>query len=96
MNRKIVISGATGLIGKKIAQKLIMRGDEITIFSRSIEKAKQVIPDAYEYVLFDFTTDDWACNIEGKDGIIHLAGENVMAKRWNEKHKKNTENLMPF
>ena len=46
MNRKIVITGATGFIGKKIINELIQRGDEITIFTRSIDKAKQIIPDA--------------------------------------------------
>ena len=40
--KNIVIAGATGLIGKAIAGLLIDRGDKVTIFSRSVEKAKKV------------------------------------------------------
>lgn len=92
MNRKIVITGATGLIGKKIADLLIRRGDEVTIFTRSIDRAKLIIPDAADYVEWDFKLDDWQEALEGKYAVIHLAGENVMAKRWNEQHKKNIFN----
>ena len=92
MNRKIVITGATGFIGKKIINELIQRGDEITIFTRSIYKAKQIIPDAAEYVEWNLNLDNWQAALEDKYAVIHLAGENVMAKRWNELHKKNIFN----
>lgn len=89
MNRKIVITGATGLIGKRITDKLIRRGDEVTIFTRSIDKAKQIIPDAAEYVEWNLNLDNWQAALEGRYAVIHLAGENVMAKRWNAEHKNN-------
>ncbi len=89
MSKKVVITGATGFIGKKIVQKLIERGDEATIFTRSIEKAKQFIPNEAEFVEWDYKLNDWRSYLEGKDAVIHLAGENVMAKRWNDAHKKN-------
>lgn len=92
MSRKVVITGATGLIGKKIADLLIQRGDELTIFTRSIDKAKQIIPDAAEYVEWNLSLDNWQAALDGKYAVIHLAGENVMAKRWNEKQKKNIFN----
>lgn len=92
MNRKIVITGATGLIGKRITDKLIQRGDEVTIFTRSVDKAKQIIPGAAEYVNWNLEQNDWESHIVGKDAVIHLAGENVMGKRWNEEHKKNIFN----
>jgi uncharacterized protein (TIGR01777 family) len=90
--KKIVLTGATGLIGKKIADLLIRRGDEITIFTRSIDRAKQIIPDAADYVEWNLKLDNWQAALEGKYAVIHLAGENVMAKRWNEQHKKNIFN----
>ena len=89
MNRKIVITGATGLIGKRIAHKLIQRGDKVTIFTRSVNNAIRFIPDAAEYVKWDYNKDNWQMKLEGIDAVIHLAGENVMAKRWNKQHKEN-------
>ena len=90
--KKVILTGATGLIGKNIARKLIQRGDEVTVFTRSVDKAKQVIPNAAEYVAWNYEQDDWKKKLDGKDAVIHLAGENVMAKRWNVEHKKNIYN----
>lgn len=88
MNKKIVITGATGLIGRRLAEKLIKEGNELTIVSRSVEKAKAIIPQATEYVKWNYKNDP-ADFVEGKDVVIHLMGENIMAGRWTEKHKKN-------
>ncbi len=90
--KKVVLTGATGLIGKSIAGKLIQRGDEVTIFTRSVNKAKQIIPNAAEYVVWNLERNDWQTKLEGKDAVIHLAGESVMAKRWNDEHKRNIYN----
>ena len=87
--KNIVIAGATGLIGKAIAGLLIDRGDKVTIFSRSVEKAKKVIPGAENYIEWNIGSNNWYTFLEGKDAVINLAGENVMAKRWTAEHKRN-------
>lgn len=88
MPEKIVITGATGLIGRKISEVLINRGDELIIFTRSPEKAKQIIPGAKEYVKWNYKfPGEWKQKLESVDSVIHLAGENVMGKRWTEKYK---------
>jgi hypothetical protein len=89
MSKKIIITGATGLIGKKLAQKLISRGDEVIIFSRDENKSKRLIPGAKEYVKWDYRKiPNWQNKIEGADGIVHLAGVNLFSKRWNSEFKK--------
>ena len=40
MTQRIIITGATGLIGKKLADALIAREDEVIIFSRDARKSK--------------------------------------------------------
>ncbi len=87
--KKIVITGATGFLGKRIAEELISRGDEVTIFTRSVKNAKQKISNAYDYVGWNPELNNWYQKLEDKDAVVHLAGENVMAKRWNAEHKKN-------
>lgn len=87
--KRIIVTGATGLIGQHLVNKLINRGDEVVIFSRSNEKAKKIFPDAAEYVTWNYDLlGGWEKNLEGADAVIHLAGENVMGGRWNESHKK--------
>jgi len=53
MINKIIITGATGLIGRKLCSKLLEQENEITIFTRNPEAAKKVIRGAKQYVLKD-------------------------------------------
>jgi hypothetical protein len=87
--KNIIIAGATGLIGKEIAELLINRGDKVTIFSRSAEKAENIIPNAENYIGWNSGSTDWYKFLEGKDAVINLSGENVMGKRWTAEHKRN-------
>ncbi len=86
---KIIVTGATGLIGKKLTAKLLERGDEVTVFTRSVSKAKEKMKADYFVEWNPMNISAWINHLEGKDAIVNLAGENIMSKRWNEKHKKN-------
>ncbi len=89
MAKKIIVTGATGLIGKSLCEKLISNGYEITIFSRSKSKAEKIIPNAAAYVEWDYKNiNSFQKNVDGKDAIIHLSGANLGAKRWTENYKK--------
>ncbi len=89
MRKKIVITGATGLLGKKITSKLINRGDEVIVLTRSINKAQEIISGAAKFIEWNINFDELKESTEDLYGFIHLAGENVMARRWNEEHKRN-------
>jgi hypothetical protein len=85
---KIIITGATGLIGRTLCEKLISRGDGITVFSRNVEKAKKNLPQVNNFVEWDYKNPDkWDNEIKGKDAVIHLAGANLFGKRWNDDYK---------
>jgi len=92
MPKKIIITGATGLIGRELSSKLISGGNEVIIFSRSPQKAKEIIHGAQEYVEWRDNRDTWEKYIGQADAVIHLAGENVMARRWSENHKNRIIN----
>ncbi len=85
---KIAISGATGLIGKKIVDKLINRNDEVIVLTRSIKKAKNVFNDNVNFIDWSKNINEWQTQLETVDVVINLAGENVMARRWNKEHKR--------
>ncbi len=101
--KRIIVTGATGLIGRKLVSTLIQRGDELIIFSRDTAKAKTIIPNANEYVEWDYTKPElWKSKLENSYAIVHLAGTNLFAKRWNDSFKNeilksrqmSTENLV--
>ena len=88
--KSIIITGAAGLIGKKIAKALNELGYSIIVFSRSPDKARRSIPFAQDFVKWSGELNVSAECIEkinGSHAIIHLAGEPV-AKRWSDQQKK--------
>lgn len=91
MKKRIILTGATGLVGKSLVKKLSAEY-EIFIFSRSAEKAKQVFPELecieYNYLL----PEQWQKYLEGAFAIIHLAGENVASGRWTKYRKQKIYN----
>lgn len=89
MSKKIIITGATGLIGRKLTAQLISRGDEVIIFTRDVNKAKSIFPKAFKFVEWNYQNpQQWQNEINGTDAILHLAGVNLFSKRWNDNFKK--------
>ncbi|MCX7874853.1 MAG: TIGR01777 family oxidoreductase [Melioribacteraceae bacterium] len=84
---KIAITGATGLIGKKIVSKLVERKDEVIILTTSVQRAKSVFKNNYKFIDWSNDFNQWYSQLENVDVVLNLAGENVIARRWNEEHK---------
>jgi uncharacterized protein len=77
---KITITGASGMIGAKLVERLRARGDEVTTLSRNPSSAGAVA----------WQPEDEpapAAALAGRDAVIHLAGENV-AQRWSDDAKR--------
>jgi len=90
MSKRIVVTGATGLIGRKLVRALIQRRDNVIVFSRDAEKAKSFFPKAMESVEWSYQhPEQWKYKIENSDAVVHLAGVNLFAKRWNDEFKKS-------
>ncbi len=88
MGKKIIITGATGLIGSRICKKLIDRSDELTIFTSNPSVASGKIKNAKEYVKWNYQSpEEWKDYLTGKDAVIHLAGASIAGKRWNNNYK---------
>lgn len=91
MSKTILITGATGLIGQNIVDKLIQRGDKVIVLTRSVNKAKRILPNVKDFISFDYNieiSDELNNVVNRADAVIHLAGENIMAKRWTDEHKR--------
>jgi hypothetical protein len=87
--KKILITGATGSIGRNLVRKLSNRGNEITVFTRNPIDAEKKLPTANKFIKWDYENiDSWSNELNGKDVVIHLAGANLAAKRWNKEYKK--------
>jgi len=86
--KKIIITGATGSIGKKLVRELSARGDEVIVFTRNPVNAKIKIVNAIRYVRWEYEqVDAWMQELQGLDAVVHLAGANLGARRWNNNYK---------
>ena len=84
MMRKVLITGGSGLIGRRLSFLLKSRGYEVRILSRSNNPK-----NSYKTFLWNIsekTINDSA--FEDLNHIIHLAGAGIADKRWSEKRKK--------
>jgi uncharacterized protein (TIGR01777 family) len=85
---KILVTGATGLIGRSICGALMGEGHEVVGLSRSPEKAKGLaVAEAFKWEPQSGRPPEQALN--GVDAVIHLAGEPIAARRWTEEQKKS-------
>ncbi|MEY4963797.1 MAG: hypothetical protein RLZZ323_1116 [Bacteroidota bacterium] len=85
MKKNVVLTGGTGFIGKKLTQLLLENGFSVSILSRSPKKKSEGI-SYFQWDIEAGTIDESA--ILNADYIIHLAGENIGAKRWTAGRKK--------
>ena len=84
MKKHILITGATGMIGKELLRALQKQGHTLSILSR-----KRVKMEGVNVFLWDVYRQkiDKNC-LNGVDTIVHLAGENIASKKWTEERKK--------
>ncbi|WP_316842190.1 TIGR01777 family oxidoreductase [Pedobacter gandavensis] len=84
MGKHILMTGATGMIGKKLLRSLLEKGHTVAILSRKMVNIKEV-----KVYLWDVKKSSIDPNcLLGVDTIIHLAGENIASKKWTEARKK--------
>jgi len=85
---KIVMTGATGLIGRSLCRALTYDGHEVVGLSRSPEKARGLaVAEMLRWEPQSGPPPEQALN--GVDAVIHLAGEPIAAHRWSDEQKKS-------
>lgn len=91
--KRIILTGATGLVGRKLFAALRERGYALVIFSRNPDAARRALPGAAEYVAWSPAEDGpWAAAVDGAHAIINLAGapisQGVIGVRWTPAYKE--------
>jgi uncharacterized protein (TIGR01777 family) len=78
---KILITGGTGLVGKRLTEILLKKNHEVVILSRNPQNKNE-----FKWNVTENYIDKKAfANI---DYVIHLAGAGIADKRWTDSRKK--------
>ena len=91
---KVLVTGATGLIGRKLVEKLYLKGhNDINVLSRRPEIAREEINVPVKSYFWDPEKKELdEDSLNGVDSIIHLAGSSLSNGVWNEERKKSIFN----
>lgn len=85
---RVVLTGATGTVGRAVADALAVRGDTVVALSRNAESASEKLGAGVE-------THEWkqptrspppGAALSGADAVIHLLGEPI-SQRWTDSVK---------
>jgi uncharacterized protein len=80
----VLISGASGLIGKRLTSLLLTNGYQV----RHLSRVKKNVPNVKCFI---WNVEQKTMDIAALDGcnyIIHLAGEGIADERWTDDRKK--------
>jgi uncharacterized protein (TIGR01777 family) len=81
---KILISGASGLVGKHFIPTLIAKG-------REVYKLVRKTPQSADEIQWDAETgfsESEKVKLENFDAVVHLAGDNVASENWSDEKKR--------
>ncbi len=85
---RVVVTGATGLIGRPLVRALSARGDEVTVLTRDARHAAEALPGVAALAWRDPVREPAPAEaLEGRDGVVHLAGERL-DQRWTADAKQ--------
>jgi len=106
LSDKILVTGASGLIGKALCEELVLKGHQLIVVGRSSEghfKSRFSVPCEYCQWSDPVNTDPPEAVLQAR-AVIHLMGEPLFGGRWSEARKnkfyqsriQTTKNLLQF
>lgn len=84
---RVLVTGASGLIGSALCDFLLARGDEVVGLSRDPAKAAEREPKLTWHPWEPTLERPPAAAFDGVEGVVHLLGEKIN-QRWTDEAKK--------
>ncbi len=80
---RIVVSGATGLVGTRLVPRLIADGHTVVAASRWTISPERFGKDCETATVDYRSVESWFRCVETADAVVHLAGANIFERRWS-------------
>jgi uncharacterized protein (TIGR01777 family) len=82
---RVLVTGGTGFIGRKLVGALLGRGCLVTVLTRDVEGAKtRLDPRARVAGWTPWVQGVWSDEVSGVDVVVHLAGAGVFDEPWTK------------
>src|SRR5580692_11628125 len=82
---RVLVTGGTGFIGKKLVGALLGRGYLVTVLTRDVEGARERLdPRARVAGWTPWTQGIWTEEVSGVDAVVHLAGAGLFDEPWTK------------
>jgi hypothetical protein len=98
---RVLVTGASGLIGSAVCDALLARGDEVAALTRDPDRARASNPTASWYAWSPTTERPPAAALDGVDAVVNLIGEAInqrltaaAKRRILESRERATKNLV--
>jgi len=86
---RIIITGATGFIGRALCKHMVEYGYEVIALTRNLAKAQGLLGEQVKSIKWDGqSAQGWASLADGAEAIVNLAGENIGSRRWTQARKR--------
>lgn len=86
---KVVVTGATGFIGRPLCADLVGAGHTVTALSRDAGRARAILGPSVQSLPWGRQEGvDWRQAVAGADVVMNLAGESLAAQRWTPEFKQ--------
>ena len=87
MARRILVTGATGFIGRALVPRLQRDGHRVVVWSRSETRALALLGADIDVVSTSAGQDALTAALSQCDAVINLAGELLLGKRWTPQRR---------
>lgn len=88
---RVLVTGATGFIGRRLVGALAERGHRVTAFVRS-ERQVPEFPSPLRAVVWNAAAPGTWCDVLSEvDAVVHLTGEQAVGVRWTVEAKRRIE-----
>lgn len=85
---RVIVTGGTGLIGRRLVSSLVGDGHRVTVLSRRGKSAggfeEGVTLEAWD----GRSAEPLTSIVDGSDAVVHLAGESIAGGRWTAERKR--------
>jgi len=84
----VVVTGATGLVGRPLVRALLARGDSVTVLTRDPERAAERLPAGCALAPWRDGTGVEPAVLRDAGAVVHLAGAGIAEQDVRQRHQQ--------